>query len=285
MRTVSQNSAGTLNPQTSTSDPIPELNCPGQALTTPPFAEAGSNQPATTQTMEETNESSANTCPRYSLRKGLGYWQLTFAGEEAIFKHEKGTFYACHLLLNPPPEPIHGLALYLQVGASIHRSGGPLSIEDPITGRRVTVDDDARLQEQSLAIEEAESAAALRRKQLQLEAILDDEDTLEPEREEVTRELLAIYNFQKSNPRKTTDAAQKAVRSVRMAIKRFHSNLANSVDAYGQPDRVLRAFADHLHKHLIVPSSRFSHPQGNFARTGIAGCFTYEPPPGVVWEG
>jgi hypothetical protein len=48
---------------------------------------------------------------------------------------------------------------------------------------------------------------------------------------------------------------------------------------------VLRDFAQHLLTYLIVPSSRFNRGKGSRNRAGVAGTFTYEPPPGVVWMG
>ena len=68
-----------------------------------------------------------------------------------------------------------------------------------------------------------------------------------------------------------------------MAIKRFHARLAGAVDAEGRPHAVLRAFARHLHEHLLIPSGRGGGHGGARAASTTAGCFTYEPPPGVVW--
>ena len=49
----------------------------------------------------------------YALRRGLGFWELTFEGRQAIFKHEQGALYVACLLLDPPPEPMHAVALAL----------------------------------------------------------------------------------------------------------------------------------------------------------------------------
>ncbi len=35
--------------------------------------------------------------------------------------------------------------------------------------------------------------------------------------------------------------------------------------------------------YLIIPSARFTGHGGPHAKTGLAGHFTYEPPPGVAW--
>jgi hypothetical protein len=54
---------------------------------------------------------------RYALRRDLGFWQLTFDHKNAILKHEQGIFYVAWLLHNVPEEPIHGVALALEVRA------------------------------------------------------------------------------------------------------------------------------------------------------------------------
>jgi len=48
---------------------------------------------------------------------------------------------------------------------------------------------------------------------------------------------------------------------------------------------VAQVVADDLAKHLITPSARFSGRMGAHTHAGVAGRFTYEPPPGVVWSG
>jgi len=46
-----------------------------------------------------------------------------------------------------------------------------------------------------------------------------------------------------------------------------------------------RHAVDDLAKHLITTSSRFNGRMDASTRAGVAGRFTYEPPPGVVWSG
>jgi len=76
------------------------------------------------------------------------------------------------------------------------------------------------------------------------------------------------------------------VRAVRMAIKRFHRKLGTAAAAErGRPDRVLAAFAEHLERHLLIPSSRYSGARAREARGELAGCFVYEAPQNVVWKG
>src|ERR1035437_2956910 len=67
-------------------------------------------------------------------------------------------------------------------------------------------------------------------------------------------------------------------------IRRLHVHLAAAVDAEGRPDVVLRAFALHLQEYLLAPSGRGGAHTRKQALFGFAGCFTYQPPRGVVWE-
>jgi hypothetical protein len=210
--------------------------------------------------------------PQYSLRKDLGFWQLAFRGQGATFKHEQGACYVAFLLLHPPAEPIHGLALALKTRAFYPaRTTAPM--ETAIGGP---------IQQRSLSLEDAEALLALRRKQLELEAIVDDDDQIEPVKAEALRELEDIYAFQKKHPCRARDTAQKAVHAVRTAILRFYDHLAKAASADGSPHPVLSPFASHLERHLLIPSGRYSKSRTRL-RAGLAGCFTYEPPAGVVW--
>jgi len=67
-------------------------------------------------------------------------------------------------------------------------------------------------------------------------------------------------------------------------IRRLHVHLAAAVDAEGRPDAVLRAFALHLQEYLLAPSGRGGAHTRKQTLSGFAGCFTYQPPRGVVWE-
>jgi hypothetical protein len=219
----------------------------------------------------------------YALRKGLGYWELIFANSQAILKHEQGIYYVAWLLTHPPAEPIHGLALSLKAAALYdgRTAGAALAVESP-NGQKLAIPADACVQERSPALDSSLAAARLRRKQLELEAVLDDEDQPEPVKAEAIRELEDIYKFQKRNPAQIRTAAERAVHSVRTAIIRFHQHAAAATDARGEPHPVLQPFAAHIERHLLIPSGRYSKAAFR-KRAGLAGCFTYEPPAGIVW--
>ena len=93
-----------------------------------------------------------------------------------------------------------------------------------------------------------------------------------------------ILEFLRKNSWRTRDNAGRCVRVVAVAIKRFHARLAEAVDAEGRPHPVFQGFARHLQEHLLIPSGRGGGHSGARASWSGAGCFTYEPPPGVVWS-
>src|ERR1017187_3875574 len=104
-------------------------------------------------------------------------------------------------------------------------------------------------------------------------------------RAEALRELEEITDFLRKNPWRSRHRAERCVRAVTVAIKRLHTRLAGAVDAEGKPHAVLQAFARHLHEHLLIPSGRGGGHGGTGGGADPAGCFTYEPPLGVIWGG
>src|SRR5437588_5161116 len=113
--------------------------------------------------------------PQYSIRKHIAFWSLTFNGQEACFDHEQGAYYVAYLLLNPPDEPIHGMALELKSMAyfgQFRTGGAETEIVNPSTGATMILACDAIFEQRNFALDDADSIRPLRRKQLELEAIL-----------------------------------------------------------------------------------------------------------------
>ena len=203
---------------------------------TPPAPQKEQSMKCKTNNSESTNSSPKhrftetpkhqNTeAPRFALRKGLGLWELTFAGQSAAFKHEQGALYVAYLLLNPPREPIHALDLATRLAAADQAKGGITAIMDPNTGHAVQLDRNSRIQERSLGLEEAETMRATLRSQNQLEALLEDELQFEPVREELFRELIELYDYETNHGLRVRDCARKAADAVGRAIKRFHQHI------------------------------------------------------------
>jgi hypothetical protein len=226
---------------------------------------------------------SINPASRYSLKKGLGCWDLTFDGQHQVLKHEQGLALVAHLLLNPPDQPIHALDLATRVSAATGKQQGISEIIDGKTGQKAYLESHSRLQERSPALDDALTMRAVIRQQNDLEAMVEQEDIIDPVKQEAYRELVVLYNYETKHSRRARDSAQRAVRAVRIAIKRFYRRLLEARDAQGQSIPVLWAFAQHLQDHLLLPSARCSLSAGLRTHSGFPGCFTYEAPAGVRW--
>src|SRR5262245_46121556 len=113
--------------------------------------------------------------PRYSIRKHISFWAIDFDGQTAVFDHEQGAYYVAYLLLNPPAEPIHGLALELRALAFFGQyADEPCEtfIVDRLTNETLAIGSDAAVVERSIGVDDAKAMAPLRRKIQELEAIL-----------------------------------------------------------------------------------------------------------------
>ena len=187
-------------------------------------------------------------------------------------------------MLYRPPQPIRGVDLVARIPEFFRKQIGLPSLVDPATGIARVLSSDARLQERSLALDDAQAMRELRRKEKQLEAILDSENASEPEKAEALRELEQIAEFQRQHGRRTIDAAQRTVKTVREALYRLHEHLFLSFDLQGRPHPVLRPFALHIQNFILIPSARYAGYGGPSARGRLAGCFTYEPPEGIAWS-
>src|ERR1035437_10786752 len=202
---------------------------------------------------------------RYALCRGVDYWALAFEGRETVFKHELGALYVAYLLRNPPREPLHGVALALKAKMKLGQPASPTEV----------------LQERVMGLEEAAAVRALWRRQRELERILHDRLEIEPVKAEALRELEEITEYLRQSPWLSRHGAERCVRAVTAAMKRFYSHLAGGVDVEGKPDEVLQAFAMHLRKHLLILSGRGGAHIRKQAFSGFAGCFIYQPPRGV----
>src|ERR1043166_1312961 len=155
---------------------------------------------------------SALPSARYALRKGFGFWHLIFDGQETILKHERGIFYVIWLFTHPG-EYIHALDLAATIPEIYRRQLGLMQIADPTTGKSAALQSDARIQERSLALDDAQPMRSILRKEKELEAILDDEAASEPEKAEALRELEAIAQFQRQHGQRSQDSARRVTRT------------------------------------------------------------------------
>jgi hypothetical protein len=220
----------------------------------------------------------------YAIHKDGDCWTITFNGQAAAKKHEKGLLYVAWLLTNPPKDPIHAMELVAKVPAIYRRQLGLTSTVDETTGKQVAFAADAMPQERTHAADDLLVARRVLAAEREWEAVLDDDDATEPEKAEALSKLEELADFQRRHAMRSRGNAERLVRAVRVAITRLHANLAKATDTKGRPHPVLRPFADHLTKHLITPSARYNGRMGARTRAGVAGRFTYEPPKEVKWS-
>jgi hypothetical protein len=197
------------------------------------------------------------TNPRYALEKSPGVWRLTFAGAEAHLKEEKGLHYVAYLLANP--EPIHCTDLAQRVfGHTI-------------------------IQEASLSGDAEPTVRKIRAEAAEMVEIINDPFSTEDEKEEARTALESLARAQTAVTRRSVNAAEKTVRAVQQAVRRFLNKLHSSAGRQTRPEPVLKAFGDHLQKYLWVPSSRYCGVRRTRSVSGVAGVITYEPPKSLTW--
>ncbi|MBI5385069.1 MAG: hypothetical protein HZA90_10325 [Verrucomicrobia bacterium] len=192
---------------------------------------------------------------RYALRRGHRAWEVIFDWERAVVGDELGLWYVDYLLKVQPGELIHGVQL---AGRALGRpvlQEGTLGRDDK--GMAKLIEDQAR---ECLAVVENPTAG-------------------ESEKRAALEELERLAAARRSVKRQPDGAASKCVGAIRRAIWRLHDGLADA------PQSVLRTFARHLNHHLLLPSSRYSKGRQGRCRAGVAGCFIYERPAGIFWEG
>lgn len=234
--------------------------------------------------VDDQTQSGRQAASAYSLRKGMDAWELVFEGHRAVLKHEQGVRYVAYLLKHPYPDMIHPIDLLLRVQPAQARADGMTELVDAATGRHVPLTRDARLYERSLGLDAVESARALRRRERLLEAILEDDDQDEPVKAEAMRELEEIERVRPAVGGRVEDQAKRVTKAVRRAIHRLQARLAQETDEVGRPHDLLRRFARHIERHILLPSTRYGSRKASLSGAGLSGCLVYEPPAGVIWE-
>ena len=149
-----------------------------------------------------TNHRHPNEC-RYALRRGVDYWALVFEGRETVFKHELGALYVSYLLLHPPREPLHGVALALHARERLGQPASPAEVR----------------QQRGMGLEDTAAVRALWRHQRELERILHDRLEIEPVKAEAQRELEEVTEHLRKSPWLSYHGAARCARAVAVAIR------------------------------------------------------------------
>jgi hypothetical protein len=226
------------------------------------------------------NHELRETSSQYGLRRGLGVWTLTFERHTTQLQDERGIHYVAHLLKNPPEQPIHGVALEAQVWAAEYELG----LESTAAETGDKEDGEKTFSQRAANKKMAGDNALLKKKVRELLETIEDVTLPQTERDKAQGELDDISESLGGKAGRFTDDASRTVDRIRKAISRLHAKLAAAETDAHRPHTVLRSFAKHVEKHLMVPSARFAGSRKSRNRAGVAGTFTYEPPPGVVWE-
>jgi hypothetical protein len=218
----------------------------------------------------------------------MGVWQLVFNGRKALIDDERGVQIVAYLLRNPPTEPVHAVPLEIKVWARDLADvsdlvGEPENVADGVsadeTGEEALIDK----QVSGAQLNKGENIL-LKKKFRELLETIEDATLPQSERDTAQAQLDEIHQSLDGVAGRVIDNASRTAERVRKAIKRLHTKLASATDEKHQPNLVLRDFAEHVRKYLMIPSSRYTQGKGSRNRAGVAGTFTYEPPSGVVWE-
>ena len=210
--------------------------------------------------------------PRFLLRKELGSWRLIFDGKESVIRDCRGMELVAYLLKNPPAEPMHAVRLEAKVAGHDHSS----NVNAEMVNR------DAVIQEASGGHINGGGNKILNEKLKELMAAKDDVTLPESERQQAQEEIEELIRANKRGGPLAT-AASRAAERVGKALKRLRQRLASAELKPGEPNGVLRSFGEHLHRHILVPSMRYSSPKARQSDLRSPGCFTYERPPEIVW--
>jgi len=184
-----------------------------------------------------------------------------------------------YLLKHPPDEAIHASELESLVdGGSV--IDGVAAIE-PEGWRGGEISDVATtvLEGAGRALM-GNTGTLLKRELAEQRSIRDDATLPEAEREAASQRIQELLKAHQRGG-KMAGNATRSVDRVRKAIKTFIRELKNAQLRRGEPNVVLRAFGEHLEEYLWKASMG---GRGRAGAAGRPGCFTYEPPAGVVWK-
>ena len=96
-------------------------------------------------------------------------------------------------------------------------------------------------------------------------------------------ELKAITAYLSRDSRPVRDPTKAATNAVRIGTPRFLRNLVARGDTPASPLRVRQAFAKHLERYLLAPSSHYAAPGARKARGELTGCLLCDPPAETRW--
>lgn len=228
-------------------------------------------------------EASARPRPRYMLRQGSGAWLFTVNGLDGNIADEKGLRYVEYLFKNPPPAPVHAIQLQADVCEVEPGKGGIVEIVDPDSGERITLSRTARMQERNLSIDNREANRRIWKIRRTWQSIVDDESASEVERDEAREQLASLDKVLSSWALREKSNASKSYDRIRQAVNRLLTHLDAKTTKDGKKDPAYSALAEHIRRHMVETSRRYSGKRTSRTRAGTAQTFMYERPDGVIW--
>lgn len=243
----------------------------------PPVAQAA------VERQEERWEREKEGANVYRLWRGDGWWNVVYGGEWDVVEDDRGAELIEYLVKHPADEQIHAEVLERMVdGAPL--AGGVGAVETD--GEHGNGSGESGFVVGGAIVEAAGrklmggTGEILKRKLAELRAIRDDERLTPEEREAARTEISGLLSGYAAGGKIGGQAAAAADR-VRKAIKGKINEWAKLERTKGKPNKIVQAFAAHLEQHLWLPS------MGGRGRAGAStrpGCYTYEPPAGVIWR-
>lgn len=217
---------------------------------------------------------------RFALARGIRGWSVTFEGVTFPVYDQKGMDYVAHLLRDQPSESIHSFALAAAVEYAQRTDAAPPV--DPHTGRGEALSRDATIQQLNLSRDDMARLAKLRRRFAELTKTLQDDAVTGMERAEVEEELEAVVAEVKTITGSTRDDAGRKADAIRKTMDRLCLSL-RALPVKEKTARAARDFAAFIENQILNPSARYGRTLRARSAQHAAGCFIYEPPPGVHW--
>lgn len=220
--------------------------------------------------------------PRYALHREAPLWRLRFDEGQAILKHEQGICYVAEMLSHPR-ERVKKLNLAANYSSPRSPGGSDIEVYDPATGHYEPLSSMEPVHGGALAADNLEARRTYLARARKLREMIGDPTETERAKVAAREELKAITAHLSRDSRPVRDPTKTAADAVRIGIHRFLRNLVGRRDTVASPLWVRQAFARHLERYLLVPSSRYAAPGARKARGELTGCLLYDPPAETRW--
>jgi len=210
-------------------------------------------------------------------------WKIIFNGSEAFLGKQKGMFIVEYLLKNPPRIPLHALKLE----AEAFPTEGDVGDIDLLVDSEDDEESKVNISSEYSGYNLSQDNAVLRSDAVdsikELRQKIATPGLPEKIKKEFLQQIRETQAYLQAGGPKQKDHASAAQARINKQITRLLNALRKPDSATRKPVKALSEFADHIEKHLLIPSRQFSGTSSSRVRAGVAQTFTYEPQPGVIW--